>query len=511
MSQPTQKRTDVQEVQWEQAMVASLDAGPLPPAVQARLDRTYAALGRIPQEPPRKSRRGRIRTSFLIAAVITCALFAGAAFAATSFLSMSDGDGEFFAANKSLPVFESMEAGAKALSADVGQTFSNDGVQIVLDSVSCDRNVANLYVTLTKEGGFDLEGASAYQESQEATWPRLQSLMPFMSYTIQDETGATATGIVNSLDAYLEGDAIKGLLRITPEKLMGEEALVTLEVVSFEEGIDKVAFVFGLDMRDITAPRELAPQDVAFQTPLGERILGIERFTASELGTVMVTSNDRQPAGAAASDPNYEPPPSTALDPYHIMITDDLGNTLVPVCPGDGAGTDPFASYVTEYARLSPEATSLIFTPMLLSSDTLAQDVEHVVDVSQPGAKVETSEFGGYDVVGWEVADRTVTITLSPYGWEPSNGQFDLEAKGQAPLWEEPRVDPETGEQRGGLHSGLIVTKCDYETGDTMSMTFYYGATDAELEQMRLYRYYALPPGGIVACTDVAVSLELRT
>ena len=50
---------------------------------------------------------------------------------------MQAGDAAFFARDANLPVYDSMEPGARSLSAQVGQTASVDGVDVTLD----DRNV----------------------------------------------------------------------------------------------------------------------------------------------------------------------------------------------------------------------------------------------------------------------------------------------------------------------------------------------------------------------------------
>ena len=65
---------------WGQTIADALDPGPLPEQVQARLDRTYAALGRIPQEKPVKP-RGTKRGTVILAAVLASTLVCGAAFA----------------------------------------------------------------------------------------------------------------------------------------------------------------------------------------------------------------------------------------------------------------------------------------------------------------------------------------------------------------------------------------------------------------------------------------------
>lgn len=490
---------------WAAMIGKALDAGDIPSNVQQRLERTYAAFAKIPQEPPAYTRPTHriFSVPAFTAAILVCILFAGVAFAATGLLSMGQGDGSFFANDKNLPVYSSMEEGARALSADVGQTALIDGTQVTFDSISCDRNVANLYFTLTREGGFDLEGASIYSGSKEAVWPRLQSLMPWLTYTLEDDTGIHAQGDINNLDAYLEDGAIKCLMRITPEKMMGEEVRIGLNTLPKESDEWIPAFSIGLDLSDVPAPHVIEQQNITFDTSQGERRIGIERFTASELATVMVIRNDEVFTEDADGRPVGKLP-EDVLAPYELMITDDAGNTLVPVGAGDGTGIDLQGAYVIEFARLDPNARSITITPVLKTADDrVHQDEEHIIDLSRVGAKVETSEFGGYEVVSREVKDGSVSITLQPYGWVPENGGKVLLLADEAPTYKETFTDPETGRCYTGEHSGISVIKCDYETGDVRDMTFFYDATDDELEQLVRYRYYTYP-AGTLAKEDIA-------
>ncbi len=495
---------------WAATIGKVLDAGDIPSNVQQRLERTYAAFAKIPQEPPAYTRPTRriFSVPAFTAAILACMLFAGVAFAATGLLSMGQGDGSFFANDKNLPVYISMEEGAKALSADVGQTALIDDTQVTFDSISCDRNVANLYFTLKREGGFDLQEASIYNGSKEAVWPRLQSLMPWLTYTLEDDAGTQVQGRLNNLDAYLEEGAIKCLMRITPEKMMGEEARINLDAFSFSTGEEARVFSIGLDLSDVPAPRVIEQQSITFDTSQGERRIGIERFTASELATVMVIRNDEVFTEDADGRPVGELP-EDVLAPYELMITDDTGNTLIPVGAGDGSGIDLQGAHVIEYARLDPDARSISITPVMnTADDRVHQDEEHIIDLSVPGAKVETSEFGGYEVVSREVKDGSVAITLRPYGWVPGNGGEVLLLADEAPTFEETFTDPETGQSYTGEHSGLSVIKCDYETGDVRDMTFFYDATDAELEQLVRYRYYTYPAGTLAKedCASVTIA-----
>lgn len=198
-------------------------------------------------------------------------------------------------------------------------------MDVTLDRISCDRNVANLYLTLRKPGGFSLEELANYAGSEEGEWAKLQNTLPLLRYTLASDEGPIASGNVRRLDAYLEDGAVKCLMRIVPEVTMPAEVRVVIEGFDPESGDAVHGFEVGLDLASVPAPRELGTQTIAFDTAQGSKALQLERFTVSELGCVMVSRsqnatwvNDegRSVSGLAAD----------ALDPSLLKVTDGAGN-----------------------------------------------------------------------------------------------------------------------------------------------------------------------------------------
>lgn len=486
----------------DEVLARTFEQSEIPDEVQARLDRTYAALRSIPQEPLRKKRFAR-KSVGAVAVAAACVLFAGAAFAATNLIEMKEGDAAFFASDKNLPVFDSMEPGAKALSADVGQSATVDGVQVTLDALSCDRNVANLYLTLTKDGGFDLDGMSIYEGSKESVWARLQPSMPHLQYTITCADGTECSGSPEVLDAYMEGESVKCLMRITPEASMSEQVRIDLRAFQHDGDARMVdAFSAGLDLSSVSAPRELGSQQVVFDTQEGQKTLGIKRFTASDLATVMVVEN-REERWVDEDGQDVSGWPKDALHPSHVMVTDDAGNVLQPIFKSSGG----YSETVFEFAGLSPEAQSVTFTPILCDDEGLEarrldtieriQNGEEVdddvvlIDVSQSGAKVPTSPLGGYEITDWTVKDSAVTIMMKPYGWASSIPE--LIPNSVVPTLIDEWVDPETGERGWGEHTAIGYTRVDHSTGEVAQISSYYNATDEQLRAISVYRTYVLP------------------
>ncbi len=489
--------------EWASRITDALDAGPLPQEVQARLERTYAALGKIPQEKPIKAHRNS-RKTVILAAALASTLICGAAFAASNLIKMEEGNGEFFASQQNLPVFSSMEAGARSLSASVGQTATIDGMQMTLDSISCDRNVANLYLTLHQEGGFDLEKASLYEDSQENEWSRLQSLMPILSYTLTNADGSTCSGDVRRLDAYQEDDDIKCLMRLTPESTMGDEVQLSIAGWSWNEESSQTAFAFGLDLAEVAAPKELGSQEVSFATQQGERVLGIERFTSSELACVMVSRND-ETSWVTDDGQDVSGIPDSAINPAYLKITDDTGNVLYEVDAGDGQGTSAEEALIIELAGLSPEARSVTFTPMDCAHEN--QDARIDIDVTQPQAKIPLTDFGGYELARWEIDDQTVTFALKPYGWFPQGEAPELLTDSLVPMLSDSWTDTETGESGTGYHSAIAWSKWDYATGELLIMHSYYRATPEELEGIHDYYTFGYAPSSFVEESNAAKTL----
>jgi hypothetical protein len=525
------------------AITNGLDAGPVPPNVQAQLEKTYISLGAMPQDP---SARGfatdgttpdqgkgnrsasskhtghRIRRGMVvaIAAAITV-MVCGSAFAATRLLQMQPGDIAFFQTGGNLPVYNSLQDGVSSLNASVGQSVTVDGVTMTLDSVSCDRSIVNLFFTIEKEGGFDLNSTFTYEGSQQNDWSRLQSMSPLFSYKLNENGETIETGSTHLLDAYMEDGKIKCMQRIVPEATLPDQVDVELDGSlrsSSNTSGDAFTFATGFDLSTVAAPRQLAAQDIMFHTSDGDKSLGIERFTASELGTVMVVRNDMTWTGQPLAEGSSYGTSSDVLNPSSLKVTDDQGNVLTPVAAGDGTGMSVGQAQIIEFANLSPQAQSVTFTPMLLTTDEKSSSIEdrqalsaknqQSVDVSQIGTRLPMSEYGGYELTDWNVSDGTVSISLKPYGWL-ANTYIELIPEQQVTLLYSESTDAGTGETRSAGHSGIGFTKSDYQTGERVQIDSYYAASDEEL--LGLTQYHYLSSFGVYKeNADAAVSLAFE-
>lgn len=509
-----------------QAVRQELGQGPLPTQAQAKLEEAYSLLESTPQEQPQRPSVAKTNTAlnqpvkvkrvvkkgFVIAvAAALVALFGGTAFAVSRMIEMQAGDAPFFQSGNNLPVYDSLQAGVSSLNAPVGDTIEVEGVRVTLDMVSCDRNIVNLFFTLEKEGGFDLSEQSNYEGSQENEWTRLQRFVPRLDYSISSNGDVVDSGLANQLDAYVEDGKVKCLQRIVPQATLPTQVEVNLKSVYLSwlprsedasyEPHRAVTFDVGLDLSSVTPPKELGAQDLVFPTSEGDKAMGITRFTTSELGTVMVVRNDTVETIEEGGRPVYSLP-ETAILPQTLKIADNNGNVLTPVDAGDGSGINPAGDYVVELAGLSSDATGVSFTPMLsaIELDTVEQRLafreqyaeqnERHIDVSQIGTKLPTSEFGGYEMTGWEVSNNTVSISLKPYGWLSGGGHMELIPE-QEVTYLASEYTSSDGQTGTGYHSGILYRKTDYQTGELVQITSYYAATDEELRGLTQYGYGA--------------------
>lgn len=503
------------------AVREAFDAGPITDSAQAKLDEAYDAIKALPHSAavaPGASRRdsstarrhghpgqksGRFsRRIFLVAAAVAVAtLLGGGAYAVTQLLLMESNEARFFEGGN-LAVYDSMKGGVASMSADIGQSQTAGSTTLVLDTISCDRNIINVFFTMEIEGGIDLEALSIHEGSHEDEWMRLQRLVPGFRYYLSSGGEAIDEGEVRKLDAYREDGKVKCLMRIVPTVSLPEQVEVRI-ANGFVDGasdasVEGMSFTAGLDLSTVEAPKELGSQDLVFATNQGEKTLSIARLTTSEFGTVLVAENSY----VWSADGQSYGLPDNAIHPHSLKITDGEGAILNYVSAGDGLGfsTDaPF--FVFELSGSLDEGSAITFTPMLSSMNGREgqpqqnEDPKRNFDITQIGTLLPMSEFGGYELTGWEVEDATVSISLKPYGWVP--GTYI-------------EVNPEDESSITLLNGrlGIRYTKWDYATGELVQMTSFYAATDEELKDIHQYTYHSFF-GAYYEDTAAAVTLPL--
>lgn len=462
-------------------------------------DSAYAAAGNGVGKPFKRFRGQHYRAAAVLAAAVAVALaLGGAAYAGARLLDIGPGDVPFFQ-GANLPVYDSMEQGTPSMSAKVGQTTQADGVRVTLDSVSCDRNVANVYLTLERDGGFSMDALSLYEGSQENEWSRLQRLVPLFRFTALGNGTVLCEGDVRVLDAYTdENGAVKCLLRLVPEEILPDQVELQLHAESpwtqggalrtgEEDQAPSIDFSVGLDLSGVENPCGFGQRTLEFQTSEGVKKLPIKRFSVSELGCVLVASNESAVVEGTEADEDVAP---MAMNLNLIKLSDNLGNVLHPVDAGDGRAVSAEQAVIVEYGGVDRNATDVTFTPFTRVGAESFEYKNTQIDADHVGVKLATSEYGGYELTGCDVADGTVSIALKPYGvtfgYVPELNTTEL------PTVLETRSTDFGGEEDAGRHVGIRWQKWDYATGDVLQMTSYYAASDEELRSMTAYGYVSL-------------------
>jgi len=472
-----------------------LDPGDIPQNSQVKLDRAYESLSSIAQDSfsetgsaSRKKRRptelpadsqssaSRKRAyAIAVAATFILILSSLTAYAAIKILFVGTNDASFFNGSH-LAVYNSMKPGVAAYSVDINESITVEGTTITLKTLSCDRNVIILFMTV--EINESPTFSSLPLALQESEWARLQFEMPRFIYSISSDTELIDEGTARNLDAYMKDGAIECMYRIVPKVSLPERIELGLrsasvETVPYSEW-ESFVFSLSLDLSNIKQPKELGSQEIVFNTTEGEKRLKLKRFTVSDLGAVMVVENPKLRAGLS----DTQGLPEDFMHPHNLRISDENGNIFNFVSAGDGLGFNPFADYVFELSGFMEAKQSISFTPMLEYPDayTVRRGQNMIFDITQTGRKLPTSEFGGYLLTGWDFTGNTLSVSLQPYGWLANGEYFELR-EGSGSVLSDAK--------------GIRYLKHDYLNGDCVFiLTYYDGVTEALLASHE-YHYSA--------------------
>ena len=127
------------------------------------------------------------------------------------------------------------------------------------------------------------------------------------------------------------------------------------------------------------------------------------------------------------------------------------------------------------------------------------------------GAKIESSNLGGYTVQNFAIEDHAITYELVPYGWASAATALNIIPNDDDVI----TMVAETAELLNGeesqtvtlYHSGLMTETADPATGIITVRHDYYAATREEIERIPSFRYYY--QGGYTLDTAHALTLPL--
>lgn len=422
----------------------------VPSQTQANLEELYSSLKTTPQvrmttvdiPQGREGRKQKVVRRGLIAAIVVAALalVGCTAYAIDYLLKMEPNEVEFFEGD-SHPVYDSLKPGVTSLNATVGVSQTVGKTTITFDSVSTDRNIINLFFTVEREDGIDFDSireAYDFPDMDGIIVPSSDKelasyLNPWFEYTISGAEEVLDEGRTNSVDAYLEDGKIKCMARIVPCVTLPDYVEIGLKTVSdpFSRYVDDIPYdpetgfsltephVYSveLDLSTVDHPQELGPQELVFDTEKGRKTLKIDRFTVSDFGIAVAVRDHYYITSVIPDD---------WIEPFDLRISDETGAVLNPVRYIEDINYSERA-YVYELSGKTPEG-SITFTPMLRNENPSAPEYPYYEKcvVSEVGAKIPTSDQGGYEVVDKTQTEDTMTIKLHPYGWVNERNTIDF-------------------------------------------------------------------------------------
>lgn len=500
---------------------------------------TVRAVHALPKA--RRARRKAVRT-LAVAAAAVCACTATVFAAGPALLKMLRGEISFFAAAPAATAetadpleaprgsYAGTQPQLEAYNAAVGQSIEHGGVTMTLDNVAMD--VSGLDAFFTVQGNEAIEDL-LHREGYEPDWEKVGGLFNLLYTSVNgdenalyndqndyylDENGRLKIWAHYLLNTLPEGDEItvelKAQCNVGPEKdsLYGDwqpfTFTVSLDGASVRAG-GRVAQAGEYDLGisqtfDFEAMRE-SGYDVgdATGTVTVDHPLNLEYLAVGPLGGSLVL---KVPEGELAENEQvlYE----TGIAPEELSITDNTGKQLY-LSSVMGFGLERRRNLTAP----DPAANALILTPVRLDEANTANE-ERTVTVAemQNGAKIETSNLGGYTVENFTIEDHAITYDLVPYGWPGSAPSIILAAdddglitmaQGEATILN----GENAGETVTLYHSGLYTRTVDPVTGTITERHDYYAATREEIERIPSFRYYY--QGGYTLDTAHALTLPL--
>lgn len=449
---------------------------------------------------------GRTLRIGLIAAAILCASAATAFAAGPQLMEMlSQRIGFFTDAPSQQTVENPVEAPRgsytqtqqklEAFNASVGQSVTDNGVTVTLDTISMDVSSMDIFLTIT--------GEEAIQKIKDIDdygplWNKFFGSGPnFYSAKINGREIAQP----DVEDWYLAEDGSLKLWRhyILTALPEGDEIKVELNETSHALGCPgRWCFTVTLDGKSVRASGKTAKPDtypmpaVTYENVDGfgssftlNKDLGLTYLAFGPKGGVIQTAVTEKKLTTKDGSEMYT---YEGMDANMLYITDNTGKELY---------TSKFSGIGGDAANLTapdPSATALTLTPVrytFANEDGSTSETRTITtEELKNGAKVETSQYGGYIVKNFSIQKGVICYDLVPYGWNPQSQEvLRPQDDGLISMVSEEATDLQTGETATLLHSALLSSTIDPQTGIISVRHDYYAATDEELESITQWEY----------------------
>lgn len=499
---------------------------------------TVRAVHALPKA--RRARRKAVRT-LAVAAAAVCACTATVFAAGPALLKMLRGEISFFAAAPAATAetadpleaprgsYAGTQPKLEAYNTAVGQSIEQGGVTMTLDNVAMD--VSGLDAFFTVQGNEAIEDL-LHREGYEPDWEKIGGLFNLLYTSVNgddnalyndqndyylDENGQLKIWAHYLLNTLPEGEAItvelKAQCNVGPDKdsLYGDwqpfHFTVSLDGASVRAGgrvAQPDAYDLGVSQAvDFDWMRQNG-YDVGEKTGTAtiDRPLNLQYLAVGPLGGSLVLEVPEKEL-AGDNQVMYE----AGIGPEELSIADDTGKTL-------------YVSSVSGFGQVrrrnltqpDPAASALILTPVRGDETQAVQETRTVtMEEMQNGAKIETTNLGGYTVENFTIEDHAITCELVPYGWpgahtyilNPDDDGLITMAQGEATILN----GEDAGQTVTIYHSGLLTQTVDPATGVITERLDYYAATREEIESIPSFHYDYI--GGYEYDTAHALTLPL--
>ncbi len=400
----------------------------------------------------------------------------------------------------------------EAFNAPVGQSVTDNGITVTLDTISMD--VASMDIFLTIKGDEAIENIEKI-EGYGPLWGKFYGAGPNF-YWLKINGREIAQPDVE--DWYLADDGSLKLWRhyLLTEAPQGDE--ITVELNETERALDrsgKWCFTVTLDGDSVRAggktvePGTYPVTEVTYSNFDGfgnsltlNQDIGLSYLAFGPKGGVIETEVTEKTFTNENGNTEYA---YEGLDANMLYITDDTGKELY------SSKSTSIGGSALNLTSPDPAATKLTLTPMWyqFQEDGPASETRTITTAElKNGVKVETSAYGGYTVKNFSILNGVISYDLVPYGWNLSSGEvLRPQDDDKISMVSEEATELGTGQPATLLHSALLSSTFDPQTGVVSVRHDYYAATDQELQTITQWKYEYFY---VEKDTEHAITVDLR-
>ena len=412
--------------------------------------------------PRRKTKALRRVVAF---AAVAGALTVGA-FAAVQLFQLGQAPVEHFGGAASTAgaqnQYESLKPTMEQMTTTANLSQTVEGVTITLQTVTADSNSLNLAFTMDNPN-LDLNMI----EGKYPDWHKAEMASP--KFTIKQDGKAVEINSCNGVDSYVdETGTLHAFYHLVLPEVLPEHFTLEVEILEQKNWPNvclptdaRFAYALEIDRTAVAGTDKVA----AGQTiDLGQEYpLQLKELRQSGLGMLMRIEFERLQNETSVQDtiPLY-------------CIRDEKGNILPTLTVDErylsGDSKNSRLQLITELQSPAADANQLTIVPISHAGEYEGENRRY--SVADLGAKIETTEVGGYIFTDYQVNGSQIKLTFTPYGY---NGGL-LEA-----VMEEPNE----------VHyKGAMSPRKNYQNGTVEIFIDYYEATEEELSALTGFTVY---------------------